>query len=166
MDSLKRFWGKVTCMPVQHAHQVSMHVETFAQHYNEEANPFRFKWENDGSFPLIYRAGEFEVSKSKVIEIKSFQSMHYRTCHLSWECWRTYMYLKIVCKICGLFTMNKESLTEEQCEKWFQIRWCKGYYKGSCPSLAWRFNVPNSGDDEKWVIVISSSTHGWILLGT
>ena len=73
-------------MDSQHAHQVSMHVETFAQHYNEEANPFRFKWENDGSFPLIYHAGEFEVSKSKVIEIKSFQSMHYRTCHLSWEC--------------------------------------------------------------------------------
>ena len=56
-------------LPVQHVHQVSMHVEIFAQHYNEEANPLRFKWENDRSFPLIYRAGEFEVSKSKVIEI-------------------------------------------------------------------------------------------------
>ena len=73
MESPKSFWGKVTCMlPVQHVHQVSMHVEIFAQHYNEEANPLRFKWENDRSFPLIYRAGEFEVSKSKVIEIKSF----------------------------------------------------------------------------------------------
>ena len=28
---------------VQHVHQVSMHVEIFAQHYNEEANPLRFK---------------------------------------------------------------------------------------------------------------------------
>ena len=101
------------------------HVEIFAIITTRKlTNPLWFKWENDRSFPSIYRAGEFEVSKSKVIEIKSFQSMHYRTCHLSWECWRTYMYLKIVCKICGLFTMNKESLTEEQCEKWFEIHWC------------------------------------------
>ena len=36
------------------------HVEIFAQHDNEEANPLIFKWENDRSLPLIYRAGEFE----------------------------------------------------------------------------------------------------------
>ena len=35
-------------------------IEIFAQHDNEEANPLRFKLENDRSFPLIYRAGEFE----------------------------------------------------------------------------------------------------------
>ena len=36
------------------------HVEIFAEHDNEEANPLIFKWENDRSLPLIYRAGEFE----------------------------------------------------------------------------------------------------------
>ena len=45
------------------------HVETFTQHYNEQANPSNEKMMGY----LIYRAGELEVSKSTVIGIKSCQ---------------------------------------------------------------------------------------------
>lgn len=34
------------------------------------------------------------------------------------------LHLKVIFNTCGLFTMNKESLTEEQGEKWFQIHQC------------------------------------------
>ena len=48
------------------------HVEIFAQHDNEEANPLIFKWENDRLFPLIYRAGDFEKQSdcsNKIVSI-------------------------------------------------------------------------------------------------
>ena len=48
------------------------HVEIFAQHDNEEANPLIFNWENDRSFPLIYRAGEIEKQSdcsNKIVSI-------------------------------------------------------------------------------------------------
>ena len=76
MESLKSFWRKVTCMSVQHVHQVSTLKFSHNITIGKLINPLRFKWENDRSFPSIYRAGEFEVSKSKVIEIKSFHLMH------------------------------------------------------------------------------------------
>ena len=34
------------------------------------------------------------------------------------------LHLKVIFNTCGLFTMNKGSLTEEQGEKWFQIHQC------------------------------------------
>ena len=49
-----------------------------------------------------------------------------------------------ICKTCGLFTMNKESLSEEQCVKWFQIhQYFWGITKLKAPTQVWRFNVPN-----------------------
>ena len=49
-----------------------------------------------------------------------------------------------ICKTCGLFTMNKESLSEKQCVKWFQIhQYFWGITKLKAPAQVWRFNVPN-----------------------
>ena len=49
-----------------------------------------------------------------------------------------------ICKTCGLFTMNKESLSEEQCVKRFQIhQYFWGITKLKAPTQVWRFNVPN-----------------------
>ena len=45
--------------------------------------------------------------------------MPYGTDHLSLECQQTYR--NIIYKICGLFTLNNESSTVEQCEKGFEI---------------------------------------------
>ena len=45
--------------------------------------------------------------------------MPYGTDHLSLECQQTY--LNIIYKICGLFTLNNESLTVKQCEKGLEI---------------------------------------------
>ena len=51
-------------------------VEIFVQFDNEEAYPLRFKWENDRSFPLINRAGEFEEQNdcsNKIVPINALE---------------------------------------------------------------------------------------------
>ena len=45
--------------------------------------------------------------------------MPYGNGHPSLECQQTY--LNIIYKICGLFTLNNESLNVDQCEKGFEI---------------------------------------------
>ena len=45
--------------------------------------------------------------------------MPYGTDHLSLECQQTH--LNIIYKICGLFTLNNESLNVEPCEKGLEI---------------------------------------------
>ena len=48
------------------------------------------------------------------------------------------LHLKAICKTCGLFTMNEESLSEEQCVKWFQIhQYFWGITKLKVPTQVW-----------------------------
>ena len=70
------------------------------------------------------------------------------------------LHLRAICKTCGLFTMNKESLSEEKCVKRFQIhQYFWGFTKYG--DLMCQMAVVL-----EWVVVISlgTCTQRWILI--